>query len=213
MFHAKHLVRGLIRCGVQATTVFGALRGLETFSQLVDRVACPDTPRGSSHSWPGPAAVPPAESRQAAAQAGEAAPAAEADDSTSAGVPSARAAGTAGRGGAAQAGKGLAGPWRVGDGGALAARRLAAAEGGPDGADGAGHGAPLASTGGALAGGAQAAGQPVRAGSSARRVSWRAHGIQSARLLDLDDRHAKLWLCMHSSRKQAFLACFKSCGQ
>ena len=193
--------------------MFGALRGLETFSQLVDRVACPDTPRGGSRSWPGPAAAPPAESRQAAAQAGEAAPAAGADDGTSAGVPSARAAGTAGRGGAAQAGQGLAGPWRVGDGGAAAARRLAAAQGGPDGADGARQGAPLAGTGGALAGDAHAPGQPVRAGSSARRVLWRAHGVQSARLLDLNERHAKLWLCMHSSRKQAFLACFQGCGQ
>lgn len=159
-----------MRFGVQATTVFGALRGLETFSQLVDRMACPDTPRGSSRGWPGPAAAPPAESRQAAAQAGEAAPAAEADDVASAGEPSAGGAGAAGRGGAAQADADLGGPWRVREGGAVAARRLAAAEGGPDGAEGARQGTPLARTVGTLVGGAHAAGQPVRAGSSARRV-------------------------------------------
>ena len=155
------------RHDVQATTVFGALRGLETFSQLVDRVTCPEVPRGSARSWPGPAAAPPAELPHSAAQAGEAAPAAEPDDGTVAGVPGVGGAGAAGRTGAVQAGGGLAGPWGLGNRGAVAARRLAGADRGPDGADGARSGSPRASSGGALAGDAHAAGQPVRVGCSA----------------------------------------------
>ncbi len=142
-----------LRRARQATTVYGALRGLETFSQLVDRVACP--PRRAESKRPPSAPAPAASDHTAAPGARIEAPGAAASLEAAAPSP-AGAPGAAAVGGAAAHGEHAGRPGALGACGggrlqlpaALARRRLAAAgrsgpaRGSPEGQARAAAGAP-----------------------------------------------------------------------